>query len=371
MSASAFNAFIAVMVWSTVAAGFIVVTLMATLLLTCAKTSARRKRTKDLVELWRGIFAGTAVAGQAVAPDDVFVVLNLWNDFWRVRGASTNALADIARAHRFDALAIERLRHGDDGDRIVALETAGHLRLHEALPEVRMLTAHALGDVSLAAFRALAFIESSGTEEFVDAIGTHGDWPARAIERVLRTLGPQKITAPMAQAVARAPDAWAPRYLRFLSLCDPAVAHKTLIAQLNLRTESEVLSSALRALSTCVRPDDRDLLRGFLQSPVAFVRIAALAALAPITQSSDRDALVALLSDENSWVRYRAAQLLVDGCVDESDTGGLRRSVADRYARNALAQVLAERSVVEPEAPARINDFLPERRRSGLLRLRA
>lgn len=337
--------------------------LMVLLLITRIRAITQRRHSDALVAFWRRIFTGAAPNRAAkVGRRDIFRVLSLWNDFQRVRGdgqgISEVMLAEVARVQGFDDLAMRMLLRGDAGDRIVALTYCGYRRLATALGRIKLLTQDPFGEVALAAFRAAVLIDSAEVKNFVFEIARHDDWRLRTIEQIFKELGPQRIARAMAIAAEDATDEQALRLLRFFTLCEPAVARSAMREQLSFRDDPEVLAAALRALAPFVLPPDRPLIHRFLGHPASFVRIAAIGAIAPICAEEDRDVLMRLLGDANSWVRYRAAQTLLDSFASDEDVGDLRREVVDRYAQDALSQVLAERSVialrqfVDEEVPA-------------------
>jgi HEAT repeat protein len=71
--------------------------------------------------------------------------------------------------------------------------------------------------------------------------------------------------------------------------------------------------------------------------------VQAAKALGRIGGRADVERLVALLADREWWVRYRAAQALVElPWLKRADLDALRASLEDRFAADMLAQVMAE-----------------------------
>lgn len=384
VSAADFNLFVVAMFWSAIAIFGLAMALMVLLLVVRIRAISRRRHISNIVAAWRRIFTAPVLhAVKQVRRGDAFTVLNLWNDFRRVGstggGISAEILEEIARVQNFDKLALAMLRRGDDGDRLVALTFAGYFRLSDALDRIKAFREDSLGEVALAAYRASVLIDSTELKSFVFAIARRSDWRLRSIEGILKELGPERISRPMAIAAEDSSDELVLNLIRFFTLCDPVVARSALLDQLAFRTDPEVIAAALRALAPFVQVGDRDVVQRFLVHPSSFVRIAALGAIAPVCLAADRDVLIALLSDVNSWVRYRAAQTLLDCLSHEDQDGALHREVADKYAQDALAQVLAERSVIAlqsfvsdelPSASAPVRQG-PERRPAGAMRAEA
>ena len=351
-----FNIFITVMTWSAIAAFALALVLSASALIARLRGVLLKRRIAALVKLWRSVFAGDARGKRiSIRARDAFTILNLWNDCRRARtgerGIPEDDLLCAVHAYGLDGVAIEMARNGDAGDRIVALTFIGYTRSQRALAQAKALTKDSNGDVSLTAFRAYALIDPDGVEALALALSEHGDWRPRNIEDVLKEIGASRISLPMAAVAERASDQQILRLLRYFPLCDPDIARTSLRQQLQWRVEPGVLASSLRALKTCALPIDHDAIVPFLRHRAFFVRVAAIEALAAICTTRDRDEFLRLVGDENSWVRYRAAQVLVERYADDECGGGVRGDVADRYARDALSQVLAERSVVAQAVP--------------------
>ena len=73
----------------------------------------------------------------------------------------------------------------------------------------------------------------------------------------------------------------------------------------------------------------------------------SLDTVGPLAQSAEDCALLlGLMADSNWWVRYRAAQALLGmPRMGADDVVQLSRTVGDRYARDMLDHVLAERGL--------------------------
>jgi len=73
------------------------------------------------------------------------------------------------------------------------------------------------------------------------------------------------------------------------------------------------------------------------------VRVQAARALGRVGERSDAERLVALLGDAQWWVRYRAAQALLElPALSRADLDALRASLTDRFAADMLSQAMAE-----------------------------
>ena len=327
--------------------------LMVLLLLTRIRAIARRKRTYFLVAFWREVFTGAQrPAVRAIARGDAFTILSLWNDFHRVRtddspGVPSARLVETARTYGLDRAAAQLLARGDPGDQLVALTFLSYAPSPAQIEKIASCATSAYGELALAAYRALVALDAAYMDAFARAIAERDDFRASTVQNALTAIGPAITTTSIVKLVSVQDPQASIRLLRFFPLLEPAIARQTILGLLEGSPGADVAAAGLRALAELAVPEDGATVRRFLSHPVAFVRIAAIGALQPICESSDRAALLALLSDSDSWVRYRAAQLLVEHFTREGVEGDLRREVADRYARDALTQVLAERSAIE------------------------
>lgn len=347
MSAHAFDVFIAVATGATIAIFALAVVLAGAVLAARMRAVRRDRRIADLVGRWRRIFAADD-PGAPPAGEDAFVVVSLWNDLWRADAPAGPTRARLLRAvdgRSLAALGIGLL-DGDVGDRIVGSTFCGSARIAEAMPVARRLLSDPTPEVALAAHRLCALLDEEAVLDLAAAIAARDDWRPRDVESVLMELGPARISPAVAAVAAYADDAGATRILAFLSFCDRATARRIARAALAKRDDPETLAAALRGIASCAEPSDRDVVLPFLAHPVAFVRNAAIAAIGPIAAPRDLPALTERASDEDAWVRYRVARLVVERFADGDDADD--RDLLLEIANDALGQVLAERSVSRP-----------------------
>lgn len=342
------------MFWSAIVIFIMSLCLMVLALGLRIRSAFVSKRIKSVLTQWRAVFTGAVAASPTnIRHDDVFTILSLWNDFNRVRtasaGVSAALLQEVAITYQFMGLALWLLGR-DAGDKLVALATIGYIREVEALPQILALLDDRLGDISLAAYRALVLIHPLETDRLARAIAVREDWRSTSVEQLLQELGPDLISSAMVNAADDADDAQLIALLRYFPLCDPAICGETLRAILGRLEEPNVLAAALRAAAALADPRNGPLIRALLAHAAPFVRVAAIGALRPICGDDDRQILIEMLGDRDSWVRYRAAQTIVEFFTHEDHAGDVQRELADRFARDALNQVLAERSVLASQA---------------------
>jgi HEAT repeat protein len=347
VSATGAELFIVAMWWWAVSTFLTSFAIVITAVTVRWYSARRRKYTDELLARWRAVFAThePVLLLPPIRRRDAFAVLGLWNDFQKGRAEDRNVLSarvvrlrDLARRLGFEKLALDMLRHGDAGDRLVALTTLGSLRSGEAIDAIRRAMKKERGVVALAAFRAAALIDSQCCDDFALACANRSDWSATAIERVCRELGPERLSGAFARAVKSLSGDALRRIIPFLTLCDERMARSAIHHVLKREHDSETFARALRALAPIARTEDRAVIAQFLTHVSPFVRLAAIAAEKRL--GTHKSLMIKLLGDSNAWVRYRAAAALVQTAPPFA--GVFRLYSGDRYGRDALAQAMAE-----------------------------
>jgi HEAT repeat protein len=326
----------------------------------------RRERTRQSVNaLWRPLLAQAAqgapdqLALPPVVPSDLDELLLLWNQ--RQDGAHGSAHAALNRlAQRLDLLAQARrlLRRRRPADRLLGVATLGHLGQADDAPLLGAL----LGDpntlLSMGAARAMLRIDAAGAVPSVlERYLRRSDWPAARLGALLRDAGADAV-APVLEAQLYAGSTEARiRLLPLLRHAHIPQVGEVLRALLARSTDPQLLSDALRQLHDRVAlPRVREL----GGHPDALVRSAAAVALGRIGGDADRAQIVAMMADADWWVRYRAAQaLLVLPGHSPERLDALRATLVDRFARDALDHVRAERAIragVLPALPPELNE---------------
>lgn len=355
------------MFWSTIATFIMSFCLMMLALGLRIRSVFVSRRIKRVLTQWRAVFTGAVVESQTpIRRNDAFTILSLWNDFHRVRtasaGMSAASLQEVAQTYHFMGLA-RWLLGRDAGDKLVALATIGYIREEEALPQICDLLDDRLGEISLAAYRALVLIHPLETDRLARAIAVRDDWRSTTVEQLLQELGPDLISPALVNAARDADEAQLIALLRYFPLGDSTICCETLSALLERHDEPNVLAAALRAAAAHADPRYGLAIRELLAHDAPFVRVAALGALRPICGDDDLQTVLRMLGDRDSWVRYRAAQTIVECFTHEDYAGHVQREIADRFARDALNQVLAERSVLASQAASRATEETTTERR--------
>ena len=117
---------------------------------------------------------------------------------------------------------------------------------------------------------------------------------------------------------------------------------------LSEHSEAEVLTACLVAMRNLAEDRDIAVIKNFLHHPEWAVRVQAVNTMARLARHKDLPEIIALLSDPNWWVRYRSAQALAElQFISWEKLGEIINQQEDRYARDALTQVMAEKQIRE------------------------
>ena len=309
-----------------------------------------RLRHDRAVQRWRPLLVQVAAGDDCDPPPlqrrEAVPVLLLWNQMQEsLRGAAHQRLNEFGERIGLYALAQRLESQAAVSSRVLGDAALGHFakladwqRLDQGMRELDT-------PASLAAARALLRIDAAAAAEGVfERYLQHSDWPAPRVGTLLRESPHEAIAEPLARRLMEGKLYDRLRLLPLLRFAEVPNSHSLLDRLVQTSQEPQVLSIALRQLQGPVALADVRRLAGHADP---LVRSAAAQALGRIGNAADENRLIDLMGDANWWVRYRAAQSLVAmPRVDADDMVQLRRLISDRYARDILDQVLAERSLV-------------------------
>ena len=279
-------------------------------------------------------------------------LLLLWNQLQEsLRGQAHERLNELGERLGLYQMAHRLTRNRHLAARVIGHATLGQFARAQDWPRMLRAMQRRFTPASLAAARALLHIDPHTAAPLVlDRYLTLGDWPAPRLGTLLRET-PQEAIGPL--FVKRLLEGSVYEQLRLLPLlrfAEVPQIDSVLDRLVQTSREPQVLASALRQLQG---PGAIDAVRRLTGHLDPLVRSAAAQALGRIGGSADENTLVDLMADANWWVRYRAAQALVGmPRMNADDMVQLRRITADRFARDMLAQVLAEHSLARLGSPA-------------------
>jgi HEAT repeat protein len=321
--------------------------LFAALVLVRSRNAIYRRRQIVLTTRWRTIFE-RASAGQTL-PDtlplirkaDWFTVLAIYIQFQDARASD-----DIALRLGIADYALSLLERGDDADKILALNVLGHIRDVRALESAVVLTREQGPELSRTAAHCALRIDPSFIAGTLRLLLVRDDWVRSRVEVMLREVDADALGAAMRDAVAEASQEAAPRLLDYVRFCPADSAHRICDDVLNTSRNPEALAAALRSLAPLAQDRDHAMAVRFTNHEESIVALSALRVLRKCVRGEDRELLIKMTSHPDYWVRLRAAEAAVQLFPTVERAEAFSASLTDRYARDAIEQVLAEKAMV-------------------------
>jgi HEAT repeat protein len=338
--------YVAVAFWTGL--GALLITALLSLQIIRLRISLRRRERyeKAVHEKWRPLL-NAAIVGEGpqlptkLSRKELEPFLKLWLHLQlSLRGDAQEALNDLARSLHIEESARRMLAAGNRAGKLSAILVLGYMRDSHAWPQLLDHATRRDNLLSLNAVWALLRIDpKAGLEKLLPSIVEREDWALPRIVSILRETGQDSREA-LAGPLLNLPPEHLPHALRLAEAMRVEVP-APLLAKL-LRSGSSALQvTALRCVNT---PDSLPLVRLLLHHADWRVRVQVAKALGRIGDRNDISSLVELLRDSQWWVRYRAAQSLIGlPGLSLEDIRSLRNILADRFAVDMLAQVMAER----------------------------
>ncbi len=338
--------------WVSVAVVALVLFLMLYILILRAALLRKERRYRDLAATWRPILLGHDKIDPERFPRiqhaDRFSFLILWNTLREANNAdpaTCSVMNQAAAATGLDGLARRLLGKRSVRKKLLAVVALGQLRDRSQWEKLRQMAIsdHAL--LSLAATQAIARIDPETAAPIVVSLAVHrAGWPAAKVASILKDIGPDLVSTPLSDAILQAPDEEKQRLIPYLETCHDAVALSTVRRLLQKPHDDKVIGPCLYVIGKFRDARDLKLVRQYLAHSRWHVRAHAAACLGKIGTGEDEEKLVSLLTDPEWWVRYRAAQAIVElsfSSVQQYDK--LKEGLSDRYAKDILAQAMAEK----------------------------
>lgn len=302
---------------------------------------------KALIEVWRPLLIHSLVSiAESLPPikeKDWPVLLNLWIHFHEeLKGKVKENLNKIARGTGMRDVAVRMLKTKRIKERLVAIEVLGLLRDKSEWQEIKRIAMGEHPSLSRAAAMAMMRIDDDEAMPFIMfLIGSRIEWPISQVAGILLEAKPEIVCSALENAVLNSPVAHIPRLVRYLGTISRHSNLSVLRQVMNKHPTDAVIAACLQALNN---PDDLDLARKHITHTAWYVRLQAVRALGRMGILQDKFILIDMLNDSQWWVRYRAAQALAGlPFVGMDDLEQIKQENRDRYARDILAQVIAEK----------------------------
>lgn len=314
------------------------------------------RRAREVMARWRPLLVRHAADEPVALPPlgrrERMPLLLLWNQMQEsLRGEAHQRLTDVGLRLGLYALAHRLIRSRHLGERVLGYATIGQFAWPEDAPLLRAQLARRHTPASLAAARALLRIDAHAAAPLVlERYLAHSDWPAPRVGTLLRETPASAISDLFSQRLLQGSVYEQLRLLPMLRFAEVPQVDSVLDRLVQTSEAPQVLSIAMRQLHG---PAAIARVRTLARHADPLVRSAAAQALGRIGAGEDENLLIDMMADPNWWVRYRAAQALAGmPRTGPDDMVQLRRITADRYARDMLDQVLAERALEAVEVPA-------------------
>lgn len=273
-------------------------------------------------------------------------VLELWNHLHdSLSGEARSNLDQMAGQARIPAAVSRMLRKKNFYARLLAVRTAGNLRLASACDLLRELLWSDSPALSLAAARALTQIDSArAVPLLMPCLTGRSDWHPGAVMEVFHLAGAGQLVNPLFKSIATAPADQAPQLIRYLAEIAPVEA--ALLVSRILASSSDEENLLIVCLDLLNDSEELETVRALAHHTNWHVRVHAAKALGRFGTLDDLALLTDMLLDSQWWVRYRAAQSLslLPG-LNSGELLHIKDIQTDRDARDMLHQVMAEREL--------------------------
>lgn len=310
-----------------------------------------RRAREATVARWRPLLLAAA-AGEPVQPlplarHERGAVMLLWNRLQDgLRGRSHDDLNAFAVTLGLGTLARHYASRRGGGQRLIGLRTLGHLGSPDDWERMLALLDDPRSQVSLAAARALLRVDAQrAAGPVIDQFLARSDWPVPRLGTLLREAGADAIGLALADRLLDRPPFEQVRLLPLARVTEAPGRGSVIEAVLSRATEPAVLSATLQQVHG---PGSLRRVRELCGHADWQVRSYAALALGRLGSQAERPQLTRMLGDREWWVRYRAAQALLGlPGVDVVAVQALHAGLSDRYARDMIRQVAAERGLAE------------------------
>ena len=305
----------------------------------------RRRRQRFLAQ-WRPLLMQSML--QRVDPLPILKrghtewFLHEWNHLHdTTRGEVIEHVNRLAQRLGIDHFARRGLQASSLSKRLSAIVTLGNLQEYSAWDELSLLCRQHNVLLSLAAANALVQIDAKqAVKMLLPIVARRHDWPAAGVAAMLKRAGPALVCQPLAMLTQEASLDMASRLIRYLGVLHCHTMGTTVANLLRSTQDEHVISTCLQVLND---PRSLDLARKYSEHQRWHIRVHAATALGRLGQQQDVPLLTRMLGDEQWWVRYRAAQALVNlPFVTQAQLHDIEQQLSDKFARHMLRHVLAE-----------------------------
>ena len=281
---------------------------------------------------------------RAEAPE----ILPQWAYFHEfLRGDCKDNLNRLARLAGIDIHAKRRLHSDSVRQQLIGIQVLGNLRDRESRRLLRPLITDPNPYLSLAAVHALLRISPrESLSEVLPVLASRSDWPPGRVISMLREVGPEVVSEPLAAAAVSADTAYQPLLIIYLDTVADAVALTAIKTILMRSIDQQITVTCLYQLSKMAHPESLRLLRIYLEDPNWLIQLHAVAGVGRLGTEVDIEDLARMLRHRQYWIRVRAAQALSRLPTMTVDRlREMRANETDSYARDILTEVISDAGV--------------------------
>ncbi len=306
----------------------------------------RSSRFRELAQDWLIRFiAGENPEPSKIATRDLPDFLYQWIHFQEIlRGDSRLQLNQALRTFVLEAKIHKLLRRGRFEEQLIAATTLGHLGDMQAWDQLLVLLKKPSPLLSMTAARALVLINPDKARDIVvPLIVQHRDWMLTRMSLMLKQADPLFQEAFLTH-LEREAEQSPPYLLRLMRLLDAERTNQPLsLVAKNLTGGSDpnLVAGCLRLVC---HPSELGLVRARFGDTYWLVQMQIAGVLGKMGMPQDVHHLLSLLNSGEWWVRYRAAQALVElPFINRRAVKRLIDSRSDVFARDMLLQIVAEK----------------------------
>lgn len=319
------------------------------------RTIIRQRRQKKFEQVWLPILEQCMYELPEMLPPlksgDLMNFLMLWNGMQEnIRGEVRNNLNFLARWLKIDGKLKKLLRKGNLSERLMAINTVGHMRSMALWEElVDIVQENETQMIVMLAAKALARMnDKQAAFVVIPLIAVYKEWPLTEVAAIVSEMRPESVTEALGDVIVRVPESVVPRLMRFLRF---ATAEKALAIVLDLLEKyenAEVIAACVNVIGDVGYGRYIELVRRYAGHASWIVRLQAVYALGKIGTPDDVSLLLNLLADREWWIRYRAARSLIAlPSMQAQQLEGILTRLTDNYAADALRQALTEKKIME------------------------
>ncbi|MBI5451742.1 MAG: HEAT repeat domain-containing protein [Gammaproteobacteria bacterium] len=234
------------------------------------------------------------------------------------------------------------LQDGSLDERLAAATALGHMQDHLSWDVLKSLLNDGSSALSVIAARSLVLIDAEAASTLViPVIISRRDWPTPKLVTMIKESAvlQQEFLQQVARDIQHR-QPYLPRMMRLVEAIRPNQPLPFIRDLLNISDDAELISAGLRLTRD---PEDLDLIRGRADDRHLAVQVQVASALGRLGTEADVPRLIALLNSREWWVRYRAAQSLINlPFLGRDSITQIIGETNDPFARDMLKQVLAE-----------------------------